>query len=727
MKILQLVLVLLFSIATFLVNGQTNKKVSELLQIESDCPVPPASKSSQPEERMYAEAMEDEVPYFESDSKKKTPPKPIVPPSTETWTNQLSSYLKDIKEETPTKQFGENQFKQDEDFIWKLYSSDGKVLLQSEFEYVTPSPTYPAFVAKLKGSKGYNIFDKNGKALLQKEYQYMYPPYHNQEHVLIGEAGLIGAASLDGKMVIEPQYDWMEKRHNAWIAKKGEYKCALDAKGKVLIPLTKKHKDIKVAYTNDNSDFFMAEATNKELIIYKKGKVANQFGIRFYEWAEPRIFDKRYLFYNNKLIDLKNKQYILCGDKVKIERSQVALNLFSIKKNRKHYAFNYKGELLVEMPVGNSMSGKQFNDGHAVLAVLTDRKNPLGYNIANYGVIDKESNWVMPATFPYLKMVRDTTLLFAVLDLKMGMIDLKGNPIIPFEYSRLELIGKRVAAYYERNSYEAQIFDLSGKKLFKATLEYKYLSKNSVGYEGQRLSDKKRVMLDDQFNEIYEKKFNNKGKLGDDAFWIERFATPKEYEILDMKGQLYPMMIDGQPRTDYKKVQRVWRTPFAFFELSDGEKYIYNFKTKKVYPINNELNYVSDGLYKSHGLLICSRQYRKEMGLIDGMGNEILPPAFNGIGRTGRFVQVSTKERTHIFSSNGKEMFPEYEQIRHLGNNAFLIKNDGKYGVINHKGKMIIPIEYKNINTQNPFYKVTTMSGEVLLFAYDGTMVKKNK
>ena len=82
-------------------------------------------------------------------------------------------------------------------------------------------------------------------------------------------------------------------------------------------------------------------------------------------------------------------------------------------------------------------------------------------------------------------------------------------------------------------------------------------------------------MLDNKFNEIYDKKFNNKGKLGEDAFWIERFGSPNEYEILDFKGQLYPVMVDGQPRTDYKKVDRVWKLPFVFLELSDGEKYLY--------------------------------------------------------------------------------------------------------------------------------------------------------
>jgi len=112
------------------------------------------------------------------------------------------------------------------------------------------------------------------------------------------------------------------------------------------------------------------------------------------------------------------------------------------------------------------------------------------------------------------------------------------------------------------------------------------------------------------------------------------------------------------------------------------------------------------------------------MGLIDSLGNEILPPAFEAISKIYENVgifSVSTKNKKHIFTFDGKELFEEYENSNYLFNQFFAVKKDGKVGVLRINGEVVIPFEYKTIIKKHPErFQATTFQDEKIHFGING-------
>lgn len=107
-------------------------------------------------------------------------------------------------------------------------------------------------------------------------------------------------------------------------------------------------------------------------------------------------------------------------------------------------------------------------------------------------------------------------------------------------------------------------------------------------------------------------------------------------------------------------------------------------------------------VYYSETNMLIAKRYGK-VGVIDLYGNVILPFNYDKIER---YVQ---SEKAFIVSQGGLEKLirtdqtsifkGQYEQISEHGNNHFLVKKDGKMGVINRSEQVIVPFEYTQIQT----------------------------
>lgn len=78
-----------------------------------------------------------------------------------------------------------------------------------------------------------------------------------------------------------------------------------------------------------------------------------------------------------------------------------------------------------------------------------------------------------------------------------------------------------------------------------------------------------------------------------------------------------------------------------------------------------------------------------------------------------------------VFDKNFNQIadLNQYDQLEYNGVKRFIVKKDNFVGVVNHKGEVIIPIQYDNLSTQNGDYYVTkdnksgmiSLEGKVLI------------
>ncbi len=706
------------------VEAQSGKPIYEVLNLEQGCPLPELSKSSQAPiiERQEAvmEVPPPPPPPFPSQGETPSPP-----PSTESLIQELQDYLKNKEFSKQVKEFGENRFVQNEDYTWTLVSTNGKRLIETKFEIVIVASNKQNFTGKEVNKPGFNVYDQLGKAIFKENFQNIYP-HIRDKYVFFNSGKYRGVATLDGKILIPAKYDQISQHQKAWVVQLGELKGVLNEKGKVLI--RPKYKSLNIAYSNDKHIYSFVRDNNGELTILKNSKVFQKLGIKYYQYANEKIFDGRYVYYNHQLIDLKKKQFLFCGDKIKIETHQNVKNLFSITdKNREHWFFYEKGETIINVPVNSKASRLSFTNNLAVVGLKTDKKNPMGYKVYKTGLLNDELKWEIEPRYNSMSSIKETNLFIVKnQEHKYGVIDTEEKIIIPFEYLYINSLGKQLLAFRNKQSKIAEILDQSGKKLFEANIEHKSIQTNSMGYSAYREKDNKRVLLNDRFEEIYGKGFNNYGAFGKEAIWIEKFGSPNIYEIFDYNGIAYPIIVEGKPRNDFKKIKRVYRTPFFNIQLSDDKRYLYNSNTKTAYLINSDLEFLGDALYKSHGLVAANKEYREDMGIIDTLGNEVLPPVFKNIKKIGNILSVRTKDRNYILSDKGAHLFDQYDTAFHLFENFYGIEKDGKLGVANLRQEIIIPIKYKRVVKNGILnFEVTTDSGQKIILDSDGQEIRK--
>lgn len=120
--------------------------------------------------------------------------------------------------------------------------------------------------------------------------------------------------------------------------------------------------------------------------------------------------------------------------------------------------------------------------------------------------------------------------------------------------------------------------------------------------------------------------------------------------------------------------------------------------------INGSLSYARQTYIESDG---------KKAGVLDEDGNVIIPIAYDNVEPWGNLYRVEKKEKFGLYDEAGNEVLPvKYTQISNLNkygravvcekgkviasNNGRKYVNKGKFGILNDKGKILVPCEYED-------------------------------
>ena len=97
-----------------------------------------------------------------------------------------------------------------------------------------------------------------------------------------------------------------------------------------------------------------------------------------------------------------------------------------------------------------------------------------------------------------------------------------------------------------------------------------------------------------------------------------------------------------------------------------------------------------------------------KLGLVDLQGKTVLAPTFNSIEeKQPYFFACSKTKGCSVYNGNLQLVLKgDYNSIELGCEGQFIVKKNGKYGVVSEKGAVILPLKYSNINSNKNGYTV---------------------
>ena len=356
-----------------------------------------------------------------------------------------------------------------------------------------------------------------------------------------------------------------------------------------------------------------------------------------------------------------------------------------------------------------------------------------------YGVIDKEGNVVIEPKYVSMDIPNPTKAVFIKSDdgKNYSAIDEKENQLFT-DYDSVEAISinsitsnipyeKTVLKYKQGGLYG--LIDFDGKKI----TENIYNSITNIDYKEGNLkveqngsygviNIKGTTILEPEYDAIMADGYYNEETKYEKAGFILRVVTDDGYRFgyADRTGKI---ILD----TLYNEISRLT-------EVKGDDVYLVTSTNGRygLYKNNKEIlanEYTDISFDPNNNLLIVQKD--QAQGVVDLEGNNIVPIDYDSIIIGGKYIDAQKGEETVVFDSNGnnlntdilsynqvsdlaividknnnynivdssgnKKLKENYTYIEYFNNNYFIVTKDGKTGVINGNGNVVINLEYDAI------------------------------
>lgn len=280
-----------------------------------------------------------------------------------------------------------------------------------------------------------------------------------------------------------------------------------------------------------------------------------------------------------------------------------------------------------------------------------------------------------------------------------GVIDKKGNIIIPAEYSEIKIPNPEKGVFV---CYQGENTKVLNERKEAILTEYNHIQPIRLKNISSDLMYEKSVLT-------YEKE----GKRGLISFEGKEIAKPIYDEI------------DSLP---YKE---------GTLTVKQNEKYgIINIKGNSLVEVKyDEVKvdeyYTEENGYRYAGYIVLQKtQEGYRYGYIDNKGKEILPTEYNEISRV---TGINDNDNAYLIcAKNGqyglmkKEetlLNHEYQSIQYdEANNVFVIEKSRKYGIANISGEEIVPVKYNEIDITGIYFYAKNEQGTTV-YNSNGTQV----
>lgn len=256
-----------------------------------------------------------------------------------------------------------------------------------------------------------------------------------------------------------------------------------------------------------------------------------------------------------------------------------------------------------------------------------------------YGVI-KNGKEMLKNEYSEINFASANNLLIVQKDKAQGVIDMNGNNIIPIDYDNIIIGGKYINA---KKGEETVIFDENGNNLNTDIISY------------DQVTDDLAIIIDNK------NKYNIVDKLGN-----KKLKNEYTY-IQDFDNKYFIVTKDGKTGI-----------------IDSDEKIIVELKYNAIQKIDNTnaLQAIIDGRTDIIG---------EDMKVSEGIqnGNVLVKESY---------IKLYSETDMKYYNFNGKEI--SYKEVKG-DNKLYASKKNGKWGLVNSNGDVIVNYEYDMVTEQN--------------------------
>lgn len=487
-----------------------------------------------------------------------------------------------------------------------------------------------------------------------KKYEYDIVEISNEEiqYYKLEQDGKYGVIDKEGNVVIEPKYVLLDipnpTRDLFVVQNEGNTNSHLiDKNGNEMYSQYESIEAININTISSNIPYEKTVLKYKENGLYgiidlDGKKITDSIydeisSIDYKEGCLKVKVEGKYGIINIKGTEIVKPEYdLVLADGYYDEESKYENAGFILRiKTDDGYRFGYankKGKIILE-PLYNEINRITELEGKDIYLITS--------NNGRYGLI-KNGKEVLKNEYTEISFYLSNNLLIVEKDKVKGVVNLKGDNIVPIDYDDIIMGGKYINA---QKGDEIIVFDENGNNI-----NTDIISLNQV-------NDKYSIVIDKDNN--YNIVDNNGNKKLENIYtYIEYYKDDKF--IVSKEGKAG--IIDGEGNViidlKYSSIQKIEET--NALQAVDSE-------TNRTDIIDEELN-INEGI-------IDSSVIKKE-----------------------NYIKLFSKTDMKYYNLSGKKV--EYKEI-YPDNKIYADNKDGKWGLIDKNGNIIVPYEYEAVTEQN--------------------------
>ena len=366
----------------------------------------------------------------------------------------------------------------------------------------------------------------------------------------------------------------------------------------------------------------------------------------------------------------------------------------------------------------------------------------------NYGVIDRDGNIIIEATYQNIEIPNPSKDIFICYkDKEQSEVLNSKNETLFKEYDKIEPIKlkniastlcfeKSVLKYKKNNAYG--LIDFEGKQLTKN--EYDSIE-NLQSIEGKFLVSKNNkfgvinlngaILVKPEYDQITtDEYYSEKSKYIEAGFIVSNKTNDGyRYGYINYEGKKYL-------NTEYNEIVRTKNEDVYLIASKDGK---YGFYTENKKLINPEYQSI---VYTENGALIIEKN--KQYGIANLKGEIKVETKYSQIEENGIYLYAQNSRENDIYDSEGNMIDMNFSKSVYKTENeeyriTTLINNDiTYYGIENKQGKTLVANNYNYIEhaygdffiveDKKEKYGVINANGEIVLeIKYDLIQKIRNK
>lgn len=337
----------------------------------------------------------------------------------------------------------------------------------------------------------------------------------------------------------------------------------------------------------------------------------------------------------------------------------------------------------------------------------------------SWGFLNQDNDTIIPLNrYQFLNPIDEEGMILAHSKGKSGYINISQDTLIPFKYEDISVFSNGLAPAKLNGKYG--YIDRSGK----VVIQFEYENEShfyTCGLAKAQLGGKY-GFIDKSGNEIvpiqYERVRYNKV---DDLICV---SNQKKWAFFSCKGeQLTDFEFDAITEGQYWESQHTYFKNGLCLVQKEGKFGFINTHFQTIVPFGEYQELQPFGV--SQRAIVKSGNF---YGLIDTTGQFVLEPKFNSIEYfpypSGRYrtglqnrLGIVDSKASRILPNEYFDIQPNYFQIDTVRKGILILKSiDGKSSVTNYDGDILIPAEYENIEkfeVENGFsYSVVKKNGK---------------